>query len=107
MINPIGALGLVDKQYLDMKWFITLSAEGFQQAEFHFCASFGSRGLYNFGSEVGKTETVDQAEFRQKDQRKALLISLYSALIGIAVAVLGFCCSSGNECFSQFFGRQK
>jgi hypothetical protein len=67
-----------------------ISAEGFLQAAFHFCAGFGSRGLYNFGTEVGKTETVEQAEFRQKDQRKALLISLYSALIGIAVAALGF-----------------
>jgi hypothetical protein len=66
-----------------------LSAEGFLQAAFHFCAGFGSRGLYNFGNVVGKTETVEQAEFRKKDQRKALLISLYSALIGIAVAVLG------------------
>jgi hypothetical protein len=66
-----------------------ISAEGFLQAAFHFCAGFGSRGLYNFGPEVGKTETVEQAEFRKKDQRKALLISLYSALIGIAVAVLG------------------
>jgi hypothetical protein len=63
---------------------------GFLQAAFHFCAGFGSRGLYNFGTEVGKTETVQQAEFRRKDQRKALLISLYSALIGIAVAALGF-----------------
>lgn len=67
-----------------------MSAEGFLQAAFHFCAGFGSRGLYNFGTEVGKTETVEQAEFRQKDQRKALMISLYSALIGIAIAVLGF-----------------
>ena len=66
-----------------------ISAEGFLQAAFHFCAGFGSRGLYNFGTEVGKTETVEQAEFRKKDQGKALLISLYSALIGIAVAVLG------------------
>jgi hypothetical protein len=67
-----------------------LSAEGFLQAAFHFCAGFGTRGLFNFGTEVGKTETVQQAEFRRKDKNKALLISLYSALIGIAVAALGF-----------------
>jgi len=67
-----------------------LSAEGFLQAAFHFCAGFAMQGVFNFGAEVGKTETVAQAEFRRKDQRKALLISLYSALIGIAVAVLGF-----------------
>ena len=67
-----------------------LSAEGFLQAAFHLCAGFGMQGVFNFGSEVGKTETIEQAEFRRKDQRKALLISLYSALIGIATALLGF-----------------
>ena len=67
-----------------------LSAEGFLQAAFHFCAGFGMQGVFNFGSEVGKTETVEQAAFRRKDKRKALLISLYSALIGIAIAILGF-----------------
>jgi hypothetical protein len=67
-----------------------LSAEGFLQAAFHFCAGFGMRGVFNFGAEVGKTDTVEQAEFRRIDLRKAQLISLYSALIGIATAVLGF-----------------
>ena len=67
-----------------------LSAEGFLQAAMHFCAGFGMQGVFNFGSELGKTETVEQLEFRRKDQRKALLISLYSALIGIATAILGF-----------------
>jgi hypothetical protein len=67
-----------------------LGATGFLQAAFHFCAGFGMRGVYNFGPEVGKTETVDQAEFRLKDRRKSLLIFLYSVLIGIATAMAGF-----------------
>ncbi len=67
-----------------------LSAEGFLQAAFHFCAGFAMQGVFNFGADVGKTETVAQLAFRRKDQRKALLISLYSALIGIASAILGF-----------------
>jgi len=67
-----------------------LSAEGFLQAAFHFCAGFGLQGVFNFGPELGKTETVEQLGFRRKDQRKALLISLYSALIGIALAILGY-----------------
>jgi hypothetical protein len=46
-------------------------------------------GAFNFGSEVGKTETVEQAEFRHKDQRKALQIILYSVIIGIAIAIAG------------------
>jgi len=77
-------------------WRLTLffpaamSAVGFLQAALHFCAAFGIGGVFNFGSEVGKTDTVEQAEYRRKDRQQALLIGLYSALIGIAVAVAGF-----------------
>jgi hypothetical protein len=67
-----------------------MGATGFLQAALHFCAGFGARGVFNFGSEVGKTETVEQAEFRRKDRRMALQIGLYSGLIGIAVAIAGF-----------------
>jgi len=67
-----------------------MSATGFLQAALHFCAGFGMLGVFNFGSEVGKTETVEQAEFRHKDQRKALLIIFYSVMIGIAAAIAGF-----------------
>jgi hypothetical protein len=66
-----------------------LGATGFLQAALHFCAGFGMRGVFNFGPQVGKTDTVEQAEFRLKDLRKARLIGLYSALVGIAVAVAG------------------
>ena len=47
------------------------------------------RGVFNFSSEVGKTESVEEAEFRLKDRRKARLITLYSILIGIATATAG------------------
>jgi hypothetical protein len=67
-----------------------LGATGFFQAAFHFCAAFGMRGVFNFGTEVGKTDTVEQAEFRRKDQRMARLIALYAALVGIAVAIAGY-----------------
>lgn len=65
-------------------------AAGFLQAGLHFCAAFGMRGVFNFASEVGKTDTVEQAEFRLKDRRKARLIALYGALIGAAAAVAAF-----------------
>jgi hypothetical protein len=68
----------------------TLAAVGFLQAAFHFCANFGMRGVFNFGPEVGKTDTVEQAEYRRKDRQKALQIILYSSLIGIVVAILGY-----------------
>jgi len=60
---------------------------GFLQARLHFCAEFGVRGVFNFASAVGKTETVEQAEFRRMDRRKAGLIALYAALIGAATAI--------------------
>jgi hypothetical protein len=67
-----------------------IGATGFFQAALHFCAGFGMRGVFNFGAEVGKTETVEQAEFRRKDRRKSQQISLYSVLVGAAIAVAGF-----------------
>ena len=67
-----------------------IGATGFFQAALHFCAGFGIRGVFNFGSEVGKTETIEQVEFRRKDRQKARLIGLYSALVGIAIALAGF-----------------
>jgi hypothetical protein len=67
-----------------------VGAAGFFQAALHFCAAFGMRGVFNFGSTVGKTDTVEQAEFRRKDQRQARLIGLYSGLVGAAIAVAGF-----------------
>lgn len=66
-----------------------LGATGFLQAAMHFCAGFGMSGVFNFGKETGKTDTVEQAEFRRMDRRKAALIGLYSLLIGLAVALAG------------------
>jgi len=67
-----------------------LGATGFFQAALHFCAAFGMRGVFNFGPAVGKTDTVEQAEFRRQDRGKAQQIAFYSALVGIAVAVAGY-----------------
>jgi hypothetical protein len=77
-------------------WKLTLffpammSAIGFLQGIMHFCAAFGILGVFNFGPKVGNTDTVEQAEYRRKDQQKAILIIIYSILIGIAFAVLGY-----------------
>ena len=75
-------------------WRLTLflpamiSATGLLQAYMHFCAYFGLASLFNFG-DVGKTDSVSQAEFRAKDRRKAWQIIIYSFLIGLAVAIIG------------------
>ncbi len=68
---------------------VFLSAQGFLQAAFRFCVGFATRGLYNFG-ELGSEETVHEAEFRRKDQRKALLITVLAAAIAVAAAVLAY-----------------
>jgi hypothetical protein len=64
----------------------TIAATGFLQATWHFCAKFGLGGVFNFGPEVGQTDTVEQAEFRRQDRRKALLIIGLSLLAGAAIA---------------------
>ena len=57
-----------------------IGATGFFQAALHFCAAFGMRGVFNFGSEVGKTETVEQTESRLKDRRKATVLGKAAGL---------------------------
>ena len=76
-------------------WRLTLfipammSATGLLQAYMHFCAYFGFASLFNFG-ELGKKDSVDQVEFRKQDRRKAWQIVIYSILIGVIVAALGY-----------------
>jgi predicted nucleic acid-binding Zn ribbon protein len=66
----------------------SLSATGFLQGFMHFCAGFGLKGVFNFGPEVGKTDTASQAEFRAMDRRKAINIFMYSVLIGLVITVV-------------------
>lgn len=68
---------------------VAASASGFIQAKMHFCAHFGFSSLFNF-EDVGTTESVELAEFRKKDRRKAWQIVLYSVLIGLTVAITAY-----------------
>jgi hypothetical protein len=68
----------------------TLAATGFLQAAWHFCAKFGLGGVFNFGPEVGQTDSVEQAEFRRRDRRTALKIVGLSALAGSIVAAAAY-----------------
>jgi hypothetical protein len=76
-------------------WRLTLflpammSATGFLQAYMHFCVYFGFANLFNFG-DVGKTDSVTQADFRAKDRRRAWQLIIYAGLIGIGVAVVAY-----------------
>lgn len=77
-------------------WRLTLffpamvSATGLLQAYMHFCAYFGFASLFNFGSKVGNTDSVSQAEFRAKDRKKAWQIIIYSGLIGLAISLIAY-----------------
>jgi hypothetical protein len=68
----------------------TVSAAGFLQARMHFCAYFAALGIFNFGKDFRSKESVQQAEFRAKDRRKALQIIAYSLIIGVAVSAASF-----------------
>jgi len=65
-----------------------ISASGYLQAHFHFCVRFGTMGLFNMGNTLTEHETVEQATYRRKDQRKALIIAGLSG--GIAAVVTAF-----------------
>jgi hypothetical protein len=67
-----------------------LSALGFLQTRWRFCAKHGCDGTFKFGSKTGRTDSVEQAEFRRKDRQTALLIVGLATLIGVAVAVAAY-----------------
>ena len=67
-----------------------LSAVGFIQGAMHFCAAFGLRSVFNVASEVGRTDTVLQAEFRTQDKKKARQILGYSVAVGLLVSLVAY-----------------
>lgn len=62
------------------------SASGYLQAWLHFCAGFGSRGVFNFGP-VGVVQAVADPQARSRDRVKALEIGLASLVVGLAVGI--------------------
>lgn len=62
------------------------SASGYLQAWLKFCAGFGSRGIFNFGS-LGDETIVADAEARAADRRRSRQIGLGALAIGVAVGV--------------------
>jgi hypothetical protein len=63
------------------------SAVGYLQAYLHFCAAFGTRGVFNFG-ERRDVKRIDDARARARDRLKALQIFGASGLIGLAVGAV-------------------
>lgn len=67
-----------------------IAASGFLQAQLHFCAKFGMSGLFNFGDDIRKQDSVDQAEYRRKDQRKAITVIAGSAAIALGITLIAY-----------------
>ncbi len=63
------------------------SASGYLQATLHFCAGFGSQGVFNFGP-LGTTERVVDPQARRRDRLKSMQIGLASLAIGLVVGVV-------------------
>ncbi len=63
------------------------SASGYLQAWFHFCAGFGSRGVFNFGP-LGIVQSVVDPQARARDRARSTQIGLMSLAVGVIVAVL-------------------
>ena len=74
------------------KWILFIpafsSAIGFLQGFMHFCAAFGLKGLFNFGTQAGRTDTISQAEFRKMDRGKAWQILGCAALIALGITLV-------------------
>lgn len=66
---------------------VAIAASGYLQAHLRFCAGFGARGVFNFGS-LGTTNRVADAVARAADRRRAYQIGLASFGIGLAVGIL-------------------
>lgn len=100
MVGHVGAIATVllgiilvgsdAPSWLRLLLFVpaTLSASGYIQAATRFCADYGWRGVFNFGTAGhDRTSAVADAEARRADRRKAMLIGLGSAGVGV-LAVL-------------------
>jgi hypothetical protein len=63
------------------------AASGYIQARSHFCAGYGSAGVFNFGS-LGSQQKVTDDAARALDAARARRIGRQSLAIGLAVAGL-------------------
>ncbi len=66
---------------------VTSLAIGIQQVYFKFCVGFGMKGYFNF-SELGKMDSITEAEFRKKDRAKAtqmIAAGISAALVAAVV----------------------
>ncbi len=77
-----------------LRWVVFVpaagAAQGLLQAALGFCTGYGMRGVFNVGDQVGQTETIVDPQALAADRRKALLITLASAAIGLVAVGLAW-----------------
>lgn len=73
--------------YLKVLVFLpaNLGFVGLLQARFQFCVKYGFQGVFNVGPVLGKTDTVEQVEFRKKDRQKAIQIIVAGTTLAAAL----------------------
>jgi len=67
-----------------------ISALGFLQAYFHFCAYFGLRSLFNFERAGTTPEEIWDDDMRRVDRRRAWMIIGYAALVAAGMTLVAF-----------------
>lgn len=66
-----------------------LSAEGFIQGYFRFCAGFAARSIFDFSGSSSEKGSVNDGEAHRLDMRRAKRINLYSiATAAIATSAI-------------------
>lgn len=76
--EPLWALGLIPPA-----WGVGVS---WMQVWRRFCVHFGLSGVFNFGAEVFKTQSVAEAEARRLDLKAAWTLIVQGGLLGAAYA---------------------
>jgi hypothetical protein len=65
----------------------SVSASGYLQAALHFCAGFGSRGIFNFG-QLGQGREIVDPEALARDRAMSNRVGVTSGLVGMVVAIV-------------------
>lgn len=91
LVTAAGFIGLVALDAPPIARLILIlpaagAASGYLQARLKFCAGFGARGVFNFGS-LGTWTTVTDRDALARDRRRSREIGAMALGIGVAVGV--------------------
>ncbi len=64
-----------------------VATTAYLQSRYRFCAGFGAEGIYNFSTQIGKTQRVMSPQDRAKDKKKAVSITIQATAISIVISI--------------------